>query len=110
MNDLKLLVSNEKSFEISSDVNARLELVTFDTNMNSIYVSNHDQIFQVDEELNFSSIFDLTEENLLNSVSNKLLVFEYLTDSNNISVINDAGDLNLVNTLSKTVKIHSVFR
>jgi hypothetical protein len=107
MNDLKLLVSNEKSLVSSADVGLKspFELVTFDSNMNLIYVTDHDQIFQIDENLNATPLFDLVEENLSNSASNRLILFQYLTESNNISVINDAGDLNLVNVLSKSVRL-----
>lgn len=44
MNDLKLLISSEKLFNNAAD---SIELITFDTNMNSIYVSDHNRIYEL---------------------------------------------------------------
>ena len=108
MNDLKLLVSTETQFFASGDGDNHLEFITFDTNMNSIYACDHDKIYQIDEESNILPVYDLTQENLSNSASNKLVVFQFLTESNNISVINESGDLNLINVLSKSVILVSI--
>ena len=52
MNDLKLLVSVEKSLHLSyndTNKNAYIEFITFDTNMNTIYLSDNEKIYQIDE-------------------------------------------------------------
>jgi hypothetical protein len=52
MNDLKLLISNERKL-VDLLPNSNLELITFDTlNMNSIYVTDHNRIYSLDEDLN----------------------------------------------------------
>jgi hypothetical protein len=45
MNDIKLLNAVEKRLLVRGD---DLEFITFDTNMNVVYVSNHDLICGID--------------------------------------------------------------
>lgn len=47
MNDLKQLISRERRLNISND---RIELISFDINMNALYVSDHNQIYQIKNE------------------------------------------------------------
>ncbi|RNA26145.1 elongator complex 1 [Brachionus plicatilis] len=101
MNDLKQLISNEKRLNISSD---RIEMITFDTNMNSVYLSDHNQIYEIPNDKDVESIFELKSEFLSNNQDNKLVLFQFLTESNNICLINSKGDLNLLNVLTKTVE------
>jgi hypothetical protein len=44
MNDLKLLYS----FETQLDMSLPSELITFDTNMNRVYVTDHNHIYEID--------------------------------------------------------------
>lgn len=44
MDDLKLLYANETTLEFAKAV----ELVTFDTNMSRVYVTDHDRIYEID--------------------------------------------------------------
>ena len=44
MNDLKLLYSSETQLDIS----LLAEFVTFDANMNRVYVTDHNQIYEID--------------------------------------------------------------
>ena len=44
MNDLKLLTSTEKRFQL----NRQLDMFAFDLNMNSIYTTDHEKVFQLD--------------------------------------------------------------
>ena len=44
MNDIKLLNANEKCFQVEDD----LEFIAFDTNMNKLYLSNHNLIYGID--------------------------------------------------------------
>lgn len=44
MNDLKLLFTNE----ICVNVDKQIDLVTFDSNMGRVYVSDHDKIYEID--------------------------------------------------------------
>lgn len=43
MNDLKLLISTEKQFQSKH----LIELVAFDLNMNTVYVTDHKQIYKI---------------------------------------------------------------
>jgi hypothetical protein len=58
MNDLKLLISTERSFDKTDN---RFEMITFDLNMNSIFVTDHLSIFQLDNSQVgfFSNIFEI---------------------------------------------------
>lgn len=47
MNDLKQLISTERRLNISND---RIELISFDTNMNALYVSDHNSIYQITDD------------------------------------------------------------
>lgn len=47
MNDLKQLISRERRLNISND---RIELISFDINMNALYVSDHNKIYQITNE------------------------------------------------------------
>ncbi len=49
------------------------------------------------------TVYDLTEENVSNSTDNKLVSMQFLTESNNISLINTKGDLFLLNVLTGEV-------
>jgi hypothetical protein len=46
MNDIKLLTAFEKKLKIQDD----LGFITFDTNMNITYVSNHDFIYGIESD------------------------------------------------------------
>lgn len=46
MNDIKLLTAFEKKLKVKDD----LQFVTFDTNMNTTYVSNHDFIYGIESD------------------------------------------------------------
>ena len=45
MNDLKLFYTTEKRFE---SLNGPIELVTFDTNLNKIYGTDHEKLYEFD--------------------------------------------------------------
>lgn len=49
------------------------------------------------------AIYDLKSEFLSNNQDNKLILFQFLTESNTVCLINCKGDLNLLNILTKTV-------
>jgi len=49
------------------------------------------------------TVHDLTKENVSNSTDNKLVSMQFLTESNNISLINTKGDLLLLNVLTGEV-------
>ena len=55
-------------------------------------------------KLKIVSEFDLTKEDLANKITNQLILFQFLTESNNISLINSKGDINLFNVLTQTVR------
>ena len=49
-------------------------------------------------------IFDLNQEKISNSDVNKIILFEHLTESNNISIVTEQGDLNLINIMNMSVE------
>ena len=102
MNDLKLLYSTETQLSL----NKSPEFITFDTNMNRVYVSDHDKIYEIDSnDLQTLQTFDLNQENIANSIDNKLVLLQFLTESNNLSLVNSNGDICLLNVITKEVKI-----
>lgn len=52
--------------------------------------------------IKLEGVFDLTS--ICNANDNKLISFQFLTESNNIGLISTNGDINLVNVLNQTVK------
>lgn len=62
---------------------------------------NSIQIFYL--KLKNVSTFDLNQEKVANSLDNKLISMQFLTESNNISLINSKGDLYLLNVMDNEV-------
>ena len=50
MNDLKLLTTIERRFDNDIVNKSQIELLAFDSNMNAIYVSNHEKVFQIEND------------------------------------------------------------
>ena len=104
MNDLKLLYSTETQLSLKKSP----EFVTFDTKMNRVYVSDHEKIYEIDSnDLQILQTFDLNQENIANSSDNKLVLLQFLTESNNLSLVNSNGDICLLNVITKEVKINN---
>ena len=102
MNDIKLLYSTETQLSL----NKSPEIITFDTKMNRVDVADLDKIYEIDSnDLQTLKTFDLNQENIANSIDNKLVLLQFLTESNNLSLVNSNGDMCLLNVLTKEVKI-----
>ena len=104
MNYLKLLHLTETQLSL----NKSPEFITFNTNMNRVYVSDHDKIYEIDSnDLQTLQTFDLNQENIANSSDKKLVLLQFLIESNKLSLVSSNGDICLLNVRTKEVRINN---